>query len=128
MSDPPQEKRRFSRVPFDTRTTIVGRSQTWESQLLDISLKGALIAQPDDWPGNIGDHFTLEIELGDHADIVITMAVRAAHIEDGHIGCECLDIDAESIAHLRRLMELNLGNADLLERELSALWQATRLH
>ncbi len=128
MNDPQQqEKRRFSRVPFDTRTTLLGPSRRWESHLLDISLKGALITQPDNWPGQMGDHFTLQIELGDHADIIITMAVRVAHIEKGHVGCECVDIDVDSIGHLRRLMELNLGNTDLLERELSVLWHtATR--
>ena len=123
-----QEKRRFSRIPFHTRTTLVGPSGSWNSQLIDLSLKGALIGEPPDWGGAVGERYTLEIELGEHAEIVITMEVRIAHIEDGHIGCECLDIDVASISHLRRLMELNLGDASLLERELSALWHASRLH
>jgi hypothetical protein len=33
----------------------------------------------------------------------------------------CHSIDIDSVTHLRRLVELNLGNADLLQRELSAL-------
>ncbi len=128
MTDHNRENRRFSRIPFDTRTTIVGPERSWESHLIDISLKGALVGQPQDWRGVHGDRFILEIELGDNADVVISMDVQAVHIEKGQIGCECLDIDVDSISHLRRLLELNLGNADLLERELSALWQGAEIH
>ncbi len=128
MSTHPRENRRFSRIPFHTHTTIVGPERSWESHLIDVSLKGALLEQPEDWHGTHGDRFILEIELGEHADVIISMDVQAVHIEEGHIGCECLDIDVDSISHLKRLLELNLGNADLLERELSALWQGTEMH
>ncbi|VAX04921.1 hypothetical protein MNBD_GAMMA20-584, partial [hydrothermal vent metagenome] len=43
------------------------------------------------------------------------------HSENDHIGFRCEHIDLESISHLRRLVELNLGDAKLLDRELSAL-------
>jgi len=128
MTEHNLENRRFSRIPFDTRTTIVGPECSWESHLIDISLKGALVVQPQDWCGADGDRFILEIELGDNADVIISMDVQAVHIKEGQIGCECLDIDVDSISHLRRLLELNLGNADLLERELSALWQGAEIH
>jgi hypothetical protein len=37
------------------------------------------------------------------------------------VGLHCRHIDIESLAHLRRLIELNLGDPALLERELAAL-------
>ena len=43
------------------------------------------------------------------------------HIEETHMGIRCDQIDMESISHLRRLAELNLGDAQLVERELEAL-------
>ena len=128
MTEHRRENRRFSRIPFATRTTIVDAKGSWDSHLIDISLKGALIEQPRDWRGEEGQRFTLEIELGDHADVIISMDARAVHIDKGQIGCECLDIDVDSISHLKRLLELNLGNTELLERELSALWHGTKLH
>ena len=88
---------------------------------MDISLKGALVSRPAGWQGHIGDRVILEIELGKEAAPRITMEARVAHVEADCIGCECLDIDVASISHLRRLMELNLGDAALLERELAAL-------
>jgi hypothetical protein len=49
------------------------------------------------------------------------MDVLIAHHENEELGLHCKDIDIDSITHLRRLIELNLGNPALLERELSAL-------
>jgi hypothetical protein len=40
---------------------------------------------------------------------------------DDLLGFVCRHIDLESISHLRRLVELNLGDESLLERELAAL-------
>jgi hypothetical protein len=44
-----------------------------------------------------------------------------SHTRGQNAGLLCLDIDIDSVTHLRRLVELNLGDSDLLERELSAL-------
>jgi hypothetical protein len=52
------------------------------------------------------------------------MSVELVHKEKGRLGFKCKHIDIDSITHLRRLVELNLGNADMLERELSALIDA----
>jgi hypothetical protein len=43
------------------------------------------------------------------------------HVEGLYIGLACRNIDLDSVTHLRRLVELNLGDVALLERELSAL-------
>jgi len=52
---------------------------------------------------------------------VVQMEVRLAHSRDGLLGFECRAIDLDSLSHLRRLVELNLGDARLLDRELAAL-------
>jgi hypothetical protein len=49
------------------------------------------------------------------------MEVRLTHDDHGHLGFVCEHIDLESIAHLRRLVELNLADHNELERELAAL-------
>lgn len=51
------------------------------------------------------------------------MLVTLAHQKDGLLGLQCREIDLDSITHLRRLIELNLGSSELLERELGALVQ-----
>ncbi len=120
MSDSSNEKRRFSRIDFDITATITDNiGNHWQSNLIDISLKGALLDLPEGWQGNIGDECNIELHL--HDEVAIHMGVVVAHIENQHIGFRCEHIDFNSITHLRRLMELNLGDAELVNRELSML-------
>ena len=112
--------RRFSRVPFNTETLLSSGQQCLQCRLLDISIKGALIETPAEMRFELGQSTQLEVNL-DHSGIAITMDMRVAHVTGNHIGLKCEKIDSESIAHLRRLVELNLGDAELVNRELMQL-------
>jgi len=46
---------------------------------------------------------------------------RIANQRDDMMGIVCEHIDVDSMTHLRRLVELNMGDTSLLERELHAL-------
>ncbi|HEC29853.1 MAG TPA: PilZ domain-containing protein [Gammaproteobacteria bacterium] len=119
MSEQNQEHRIFSRIIFDAQATIVGQEQEWDTELLDISLKGALVKKPESWDAPVNSRFSLRISLSE--DATIEMETTVVHVENGHIGFHCDHINLESITHLRRIVELNTGNEDLLNRELSAL-------
>ncbi len=113
------EQRRFSRIPFDVKVTLKDATHTWETDLLDISLHGALVKIPETFETNAEQRYQLAIHLEGGPDIC--MDVDIAHQEAHELGLNCHDIDVDSITHLRRLVELNLGDPELLERELSAL-------
>lgn len=114
------EKRHFHRIAFDSTTHLVNDTGSWEATVIDICLKGMLTEKPDSLVANVGDHFSVEMRLNG-SDILIGMKARVAHIEGNHIGFECENIDIDSVTHLRRLVELNLGDSKLLDRELSEL-------
>lgn len=114
------EKRRFSRVPFDTDVHLVSAQGSWHVRLIDVSLKGILTALPANWHTKIGDHYLVEM-LTDNQEATIRMEVSVAHVEEDHVGFRCEHIDLDSVTHLRRLLELNLGDAEILYRELSEL-------
>jgi len=114
------DKRRFSRVIFSLPAHLVSAEGSWHCQLLDISLKGILTTVPKDWNGKLGDHFLVELPL-DNSDVSIRMEVAVAHRENDHVGFHCEHIDLDSISHLRRLVELNVGEPDILDRELSEM-------
>ncbi|MFZ5594085.1 MAG: PilZ domain-containing protein [Pseudomonadota bacterium] len=118
-SDHPQERRHFRRIPFDAEAALSSPNGQWRSTLVDLSLNGALLERPAGWMGTTGESCTLHIHLG--GDMLISMNAEVAHIDDTHIGLHCTHIDLDSVAHLRRFVELNLGDPALLERELSAL-------
>lgn len=115
------ERRTFSRITFDADTTIRQGEHSWSVVLVDISLKGLLIEEPFGWNIDNDQPITTSIRLGNDADNIITMTARFRHQENKHIGFECCKIDIESISRLRRLIELNLGDPELLERELASL-------
>jgi PilZ domain len=116
------QQRRFSRLPFRTASTLTvgAEGRTYQTELVDISLKGALVHCPEPVQAGPGTAAVLTVRLED-TPVVITMKGTVAHVEGQRLGMHCLSIDLDSITHLRRLMELNLGDPGLLERELFAL-------
>ena len=116
------ERRHYSRITFHSSAKLVFAKHTIDVVVLDLSLKGALVEFPGDISSPVEDNApcTLHVQL-DAQDDQISMDARIAHIKGRKAGLLCLTIDIDSVTHLRRLVELNLGNPDLLERELSAL-------
>lgn len=113
------ERRKFWRAAFHAPARLTGSGHGVPVEVLDLSLKGALVGVPAQWTGSPGDAFELELELADDASI--RMHARLVHVEAGHAGLRCEHIDIDSITHLRRLVELNLGDPGQLERELAQL-------
>ncbi|WP_456025945.1 PilZ domain-containing protein [Pseudomonas capeferrum] len=119
MNEQSSDRRHFRRIAFDARTTIAQNGWNWPVQLVDVSLKGLLVQRPDDWQGNRTELFDVDIRLDPQAHI--KMQVKLAHDDHGQLGFVCEHIDLDSISHLRRLIELNVGDQEELERELGAL-------
>lgn len=113
------DRRRFSRIPFDAWVELQQQPQRWHAPVVDLSLRGLLVQQPADWQPDPYRGFLAAVRLAGAA--VIHMEVRLRHGADGMLGFVCDRIDLESASQLRRLVELNLGDADILERELGAL-------
>lgn len=113
------ERRRFSRFDIEAQVHLYSGSQAWDSELIDISLKGALLKRPPEWEGKTGDFYRIEVRL--EGSVIISMSVSVAHIATDRIGFICQKIDMDSFVHLKRLVELNLGDSTLMSRELSAL-------
>ena len=112
------EKRRFKRIPMDAPARIDCGDRQWQTTLIDISLKGALITVPDGWTSS-SERCHLEVLL--EPGVAIAMGGTVAHCNEQRLGFRCDHIGLESITHLKRLVQLNLGDEALLERELSEL-------
>lgn len=119
MTDSPSDRRRFQRIEFDAATELVQCDRRWPVELHDLSLKGLLVRRPEGWDADAEQPFEARVRLADDAEV--RMEVAMTHEEGDLIGFVCQHIDLDSIAHLRRLVELNLGDDALLERELAAL-------
>ncbi len=113
------DARHFSRIQFSKPVSLSNANNKWQCELIDISLHGALTSRPDDWHGKVDEIYQLDLILSDDSKIV--MEVKAVHIEQRSLGFSCNHISLDSVTHLRRLVELNLGNEKILERELNEL-------
>lgn len=118
------QRRHFTRIPFDTdyRLHSIDGKQLWQGMVIDLSIKGALLHRPDSFHANRGDKFLLELILNQEG-MTIQMEVTVAHLHEIYVGFECHHIDIDSMTHLRRVLELNLGDPHLLEREINEMIQ-----
>jgi hypothetical protein len=121
---PEHNRRHFTRIPMDSAVTLACGAKQWNSQLLDISLKGALLAIPDNFGECPECSCRLMLSLSE-AEITIMMVGHIVHHEETRLGFRCDSIDLDSITHLKRMVELNLGDEGLLERELGELLEVT---
>ncbi len=112
-----KEQRRFSRVNFHAHTWVSHAGQRVDAELLDLSLRGALLAIDQVVLLQKGQVYPIEIQLGG-SDIILKITAELVHIAQEHYGFRFQSIDLDSLAHLRRLMEMNLGDAEQVDREL----------
>ncbi len=122
MSNPLQlSLRRYSRIPFQAEATLRLHDRTIAVQLLDIAFKGALLQTMAPLALVPQEDCSLILPLTDGGDSII-MSGKIVHLEDRRVGMACDDIDVTSLTRLRRLIELNTGDAELMNRELSHLF------
>ena len=113
--------RRFSRIAFDSSVSLKLRDKTISARLLDIALKGALVQTVTPERVLLQEKCSLLLALADGGES-IEMLGKIVHIENKKIGIECQNIDLASLTQLRRLIELNSADAELMNRELAGLF------
>jgi c-di-GMP-binding flagellar brake protein YcgR len=113
--------RHFARIPFKADVLLHLHDRTLTVQLIDIALKGALVQTETAQTLALHEKCRLELPLAEDGDGVV-MSGQVVHLDQQHIGMECQDIDLTSLTRLRRLIELNTGDTELMDRELSTLF------
>lgn len=113
------ERRRHARIPFDTHGTLYGSQGEVSVRIMDISFRGVLVQTPSGWAGPDDADYRIDLPLSEQA--LISMEARLARRDGNQAAFRCTHIDIDSMAHLRRLLELNMGDEMLLRRELVEL-------
>ncbi|WP_415886724.1 PilZ domain-containing protein [Neptuniibacter sp. QD37_6] len=122
MTTSDTERRRFTRINFDAQTELKQNNDTWDVTLVDISFNGILVKSEQALVLQKGDEVQAVIHLlGD--DIAIRTPATLAHQRDNEYGFLIENLDLDSLTLLRRLVELNLGDEALLERELDHFFE-----
>ncbi|MDD3610433.1 MAG: PilZ domain-containing protein [Halothiobacillaceae bacterium] len=118
-----ENERRFHRIHFLGQARISWAEQSFETAVIDVSLKGVMLRRPEGCDPHIDDEMGVSLSLngGESSSAHIDMHTVVRHVSPGGVGCEWVNIDLDSLTALRRLLELNIGDADLLDRELGQL-------
>jgi hypothetical protein len=115
----PLGNRRFLRLTFQAPARLNLGGQMREVQLLDVSLKGALVDLGAVLRCPLGAVGRLRLRLS--STDFIAMDVRVARVQGSQLGLQCTHIDLDSVTHLRQLIERNAQDPALLGRELAVL-------
>ena len=113
-----KERRKCTRVLFKNSCTLIGQNGRFPASLVDICLKGALIDPGESSVFVPNEDCELEIVLGTPA-LQLNIQARMVHSDGRRIGMKFTHIDIDSLTHLRKLIELNVGDAELTTKELS---------
>ena len=116
------EHRRSHRVPFDCLVEFTSADCRHVCELIDISVQGALIAACSGATPQAGTPCKLKISLDDSDEIQIIMKGIVAHKIENRVGIHCESIDVDSMIHLRKLVEYNLEDPELVNRDFEALF------
>ena len=122
MTYPETDRRRFARIQYDGKCAFYTESGQIPMTVEDISLKGLLAKTKEHANILAGTCGVVTIDL--EGNTVIEMPVTVSHHLGDCVAFKAGTMELDSVAHLRRLVELNLGDPELLERELENL--ATR--
>ena len=114
------ERRRFSRILYQAPAELRQGETKFSCYIQDLSLHGLLLTSAED---NTLD-LSLPVDIFFHipeSDIVISLTAHIIDINSKIIRTRIQHIDIDSISHLKRLVELNMGDEALLHREIEQL-------
>lgn len=113
------ERRRFSRVIYNAPAELHQGQFKESCSIMDLSLHGLLL-------GSISNDIDVSkpVDLFFHlpeSDIIISLQAHIVEVTDRYTRISIEHIDIDSISHLKRLVELNVGDEELLHREIEQL-------
>ena len=114
-----QERRQFTRIPFNAEILMQSGNVEWTCNLLDISLNGMLVEPPQNIDINPNKPCAVALFLSD--DVIINARIKIKHTSADRWGLQYINIDANSLEHLRHLLESKLEDTDLINREFDQL-------
>ncbi len=114
-----KEQRNFSRIKFPAHCKLEIAGHPYGAELLDISLRGALLHTPESLPLERGEQALIKVFLpGSSISLNFSSLLIHHDPEKNNYGFKFVSHDAESITHLRRILEYNLEDHEKAIREL----------
>ncbi|WP_100752425.1 PilZ domain-containing protein [Vibrio salilacus] len=114
------ERRRFSRIVYQAKAVLTQGSTEVNALVCDLSLHGVLATSEQfgllDTDKQVNVTFSLP-----GSEISLQLVANIVGLHNNVIRLSIDHIDIESIGHLKRLIELNVGDDELLHRDIEHL-------
>ena len=110
------EQRNYRRINFRTEADISIVNNPYRCDLIDLALQGALFRSGCKLPLQISDQASLSIFLPD-SSLRLDFIGELIHHREKFYGFIFISEDAETMGHLRRLLELNFGDSEQANQE-----------
>ena len=115
-----KEARRFSRVAFSVVATVKVGSRQFMGNVENLSLRGIFLVTEEKL--SIGDEAEITISLNDDPENGLEIEGKVARVTDDGIAFIFEKIEFDTYVHLKRLIEFNTGDADLMDKETENLF------
>ncbi|MFY2509601.1 PilZ domain-containing protein [Vibrio pectenicida] len=121
------ERRQFSRIIYQTPAVLSQNNKVVNCFICDLSLHGLLLTSDNSDDLNLNTMVDVEFALQD-TDIIIELVGEVVGLNGNVIRLSIDHIDIDSIGHLKRLIELNVGDDELLHRDIEHLTDLGEYH
>lgn len=116
------ERRRHTRVNFRADARLFSDGVARPCELLNVSVKGALLTLPSGWGGDAGDRCLLEIALDGGGPV--EMEINIVRVESDKIAVDWDMFDVAGFVQLRDMLERQLGDPALVAEEMAFIDQS----
>ncbi len=113
-----QERRAFTRLTINAPVEVRQGESTWNLELIDLSLTGLAVTEPDDLDADYSNPFFFNLAL--EANSSLEFHARIVHMDPGHIGFDMGHLDEEQLSPLAKLLAARL-DASVIKEELALL-------
>ncbi|WP_199453267.1 PilZ domain-containing protein [Vibrio owensii] len=114
------ERRRFSRIIYQVSALLEQGDLALQATIQDLSLHGLLLKAEN--ASSLEPSRKVDVSFSfTQSEQVMQLTANIISIIDNKIRLKINNIDIDSISQLKRFIELNVGNNELLNRELEHL-------
>jgi hypothetical protein len=114
----PEEKRRFTRVPFRVSAEIMANGFACRAEeILNLSVGGCLLPVKADLEPGTECHFKIMM-AGTTSELCIQVKGEIMRSDAGAVAVKFTEIDAESLFHLQNIIRYNSSDYEAVDREI----------
>jgi hypothetical protein len=113
-----QERRAFTRLTINAPVEVRQGESVWNLELIDLSLTGLAVTEPDDLDADYSNPFFFNLALEPNSSL--EFHARIVHMDPGHIGFDMGHLEEEQLTPLAKLLAARL-DASVIKEELALL-------